>query len=403
MNSVLIVGGGIAGVSTAVALRAGGFEGEITLIDEGEFPYDRPPLSKEYLAGARDLKQIALQPPEWYDDQHIRLINRTRVVALHAGEGAVELADGTFKHADRIVLATGGTAAHPPIPGVEGSRVHTLRTAADADRLRSVLAPGARLLIVGAGLIGAETASTATGLGCEVVLADPDVRPLAKVLGPELADWLHAQHAPRGIETVLDAVDSFTTSSSGIWARFRGRSAPEHFDAVLLAVGMAPRTELAHAAGLELERGIVVDERHTSSHPAVSAVGDPARIRTGGVLHPPAEHWEAAQIDAAHAAAGILGIEPPAPSTPWFWTDRHGRHVEAVGRLADAERTVLRGAFSDPSFSVFGIVGDHVTAAASVDDSNAVRAARRLIDRRIPVDAARLADPGTNLRALLRG
>ncbi|HWG28585.1 MAG TPA: FAD-dependent oxidoreductase [Actinospica sp.] len=403
MSGVLIVGGGIAGVSTAAALRAGGFDGDVTLVDEGEFPYDRPPLSKEYLAGARDVKQLALQPPEWYDEQRIQLINRTRATALHGAEGAVELDSGAVLRADRVVLATGGHAARPPIPGADNDRVHVLRTLADADRLRAALNPGARVLVVGAGLIGAETASTMTGLGCEVVIADPEARPLEPVLGPEFAAWLHGQHAVRGIETVQQTITSFGKQPNGIRAYFGGGRAPEDFDAVLLGVGMVPRVELAKSAGLVVERGIVVDARHASSHPNVLVVGDPARMRVSGVLHPSAEHWDAAQVDGARAAAAILGTAPPPASAPWFWTDRHGRHIEAVGRLAEAERAVLRGAFADPSFSMFGLVGDHVVAAASVDEPNAVRTARRLIDRRIPVDASRLADTGTNLRTLLRG
>lgn len=366
VNGVLIVGGGISGVTTAAELRAGGFDGEVTLVDEGEFPYDRPPLSKEYLAGTRDFKQIALQPPEWYDDQRIRLVNRARVTALRSGESGVELGDGLLLHAERVVLATGAVPLRPPIPGITSDRVHTLGSVADADRLRAALGPGIRLLIVGAGLIGAEVASTATDLGCEVMLADPVATPLAGVLGEALATWLHGRHAARGVETVHGAVSEFEDGIGGIRAHYSNSRATESFDVVLVGVGVTPRAELGHGG-----------ER--------------------------VEHWEAAQVKGRNAAADILGVPAPAASVPWFWTDRHGRHVEAVGRLADAETTVVRGSFEDNSFAVFGLAGDQVIAAASVDDSNAVRVARRLIERRIPVDAGRLADASVNLRTLLRG
>lgn len=395
---MVIVGGGVAGVSTVAALRAGGFDGDLTLVDAGEFPYDRPPLSKEYLAAGKDLKQIALRPPYWYDEQRVRLINQSTVTALRPGH--VELAGGLLLRADRVVLATGGGAARPPIPGAGSPRVHVLRTAEDADRLRAALTPGARLLVVGAGLIGAEVAATAAGLGCEVVLADPVAAPLAAALGPELAAWLHGLHARRGIVTVCAGVASFEEIRGGIQARFSSGFEPARvFDAVLLGVGMVPATGLAAPAGLAVQRGVLVDDRQVTSNPAVLAVGDAARPRHG----PRAEHWDAAQHDGARAAAAILGTRPPAPVTPWFWTDRHGLHVEVAGHMEAAHHVVVRGSFDDPAFSVFGLRDGLVVAAASVDDPNAVRAARRMIDRRVPADPGRLSDPSVNLRALLRG
>ncbi|MFD6301846.1 NAD(P)/FAD-dependent oxidoreductase, partial [Streptomyces sp. NPDC060223] len=395
----VIVGGGIAGVSTAGSLRSGGFDGDLTLVDVGDFPYDRPPLSKDFLAGTKDIKQIALQPSQWYDDQRIRLVNRTAVTALRPREARVELADGTLLPADRVVLATGGRAARPPIPGIGSERVHVLRTAGDADRLRTALVPGAAVLVVGAGLIGAEVASTALQLGCEVTLVDPLAAPLEPVLGPELAGWLHDLHTGKGVTTVRAAVESFTDRGEHIEVRFRGRSGEWSYAVVVVGVGMVPQTALAEQAGLEVGRGIVVDSGQVTSNPAVLAVGDPARTRREAR----AEHWEAAQHDGARAAATLLGSDAPAPTAPWFWTDRHGRHVEAVGHMEWADRTVVRGSFDDPAFSVFGLRDGHVVAAAAVDDSTAVRAARRMIDRRVPADAGRLTDLSVNLRSLLRG
>lgn len=396
---IVVVGGGVAGVSTAAALRAGGFDGELTLVDAGEFPYDRPPLSKAYLAGDTDLKDLALRPPQWYDEQDVRLVTATAVAALRPAEGGVELADGRLLPADRVVLATGGGAARLPVPGAAGERVHVLRTAGDADRLRAALAPGARLLVVGAGLIGAEVASTAADLGCQVVLADPVAVPLAAALGAELASWLHGLHARRGVVTVQAGVESFAPAEDGVEARFPGGLAPRVFDAVVLGVGMVPETALAAAAGLETDRGVVVDTRQVTSNPAVLAVGDAARTRGRS----PSGHWESARHDAARAAAAVLGAPPPEPAAPWFWTDRHGRHVEAVGHMPSAGQIVVRGSFDDPRFALFGLRDGLVVAAASVDDPNAVRAARRLIERRKPADAGRLSDPSVNLRTLLRG
>ncbi|MGI5489524.1 NAD(P)/FAD-dependent oxidoreductase [Microtetraspora malaysiensis] len=402
VGRVVVVGGGVAGVSTVAALRSGGFDGELTLVDAGEFPYDRPPLSKEFLAGKKDLQQIALQPPQWYDDQAVRLVNRAVVTALRPDLAAVELAGGGTLPADRVVLATGGHAARPPIPGGDDPRVHVLRTAEDAAGLRAALVPGARVLVVGGGLIGAEVASTAVDLGCEVLLADPAPRPLAGAFGDEIAAWLHGLHARRGVTTVHAAVESFASAAGGLEVRLTGEDEARVVDVAVLGVGMVPETSLAAAAGLDVDRGIVVDEHQVTSNPAVLAVGDPVRTRRDGALLPRTEHWEAARLDGERAAAAILGRTAPAASAPWFWTDRHGLHVEAVGDLASADRVVVRGLLGEPPFSAFGLRGDHVVGAVAVEDSTAVRAARRMIDRAIPVDPVPLADTAVELKKLLR-
>ncbi|MBV6763100.1 oxidoreductase C-terminal domain-containing protein, partial [Rhodococcus opacus] len=192
-------------------------------------------------------------------------------------------------------------------------------------------------------------------------------------------------------------------SNSGIAAHLSGESQTRMFDVVVLGVGMVPETGLAAAAGLEVDRGIVVDSGQLTSNPAVLAVGDPTRVRRGDVLAPRAEHWEAAQHDGQRAAATILGLPAPAATASWFWTDRHHRHVEGVGHMSDAEHVVIRGDFDAPAFSAFGLRAGLVVGAVAVDDSNAVRAARRMIDRAVIVDPQRLADTATDLRKLLRG
>jgi 3-phenylpropionate/trans-cinnamate dioxygenase ferredoxin reductase component len=401
-DRIVVVGGGIAGVSTIAALRSGGFDGELTLVDAGEFPYDRPPLSKDYLAGHTEFKSIALQSPQWYSDKQVRLITGSTVAALRTDTGAVELGDGSMLPADRVVLATGGRAARPPIPGADSPRVHVLRTAEDADRLRAALTPGARLLIVGAGLIGAEVASTAIALGCEVLLADPISPPLAAAFGVDVAAWLHDLHDAHGVETVHGAVEAFHDTGDAILATLSGEANPRRFDAVVLAVGMVADTTLADGAGLHVDRGIVVGPDHLTSNPAVLAVGDAARTRVNGVFARRSEHWEAAQNDGQRAAATILGTPAPADTAPWFWTDRHGVHVEVVGELDAADQCIARGTIGEPPFSVFGLRSGRVVGAVCVDGSSAVRAARRMIDRGITVEATQLGDAATDLRKLVR-
>ena len=252
VSSVVVVGGGIAGVSTVAELRKHGYVGDLTLLSADPIPYDRPPLSKEYLAGRRDLESIALQAPEWYAEQRIDLVGGTVAVALRPDTGEVELSDGRVLTADRIVLATGGRAVRPSL-GEVGPSIHVLREVGDADGLRTQLVPGARLLIVGAGLIGAEVASTARGLGAEVVLVDPLAPPLAAAVGTEVATWLHGLHTDHGVEALTTTVETLLETRTGVAAQLKGEPDSREFDAVLLAVGLVPETGLAESAGLDME------------------------------------------------------------------------------------------------------------------------------------------------------
>ncbi|MEU6133496.1 FAD-dependent oxidoreductase [Nocardioides sp. NPDC047086] len=399
---MVVVGGGIAGVSTVAELRKGGYAGELVLVSADAVPYDRPPLSKAYLAGEKSLDAIALQHPDWYADQQVLLVGGTVAVAVRPEVGEVELADGRVLSADRIVLATGGRAVRPAFGEVRrDAPVHVLRDVADADRLRTQLVPGARLLIVGGGLIGAEVASTARGLGAEVVLVDPLDPPLAAAVGTEVARWLHGLHAEHGVEALTTTVETLLETRAGVAVQLKGEPDSREFDAVLVAVGLVPETGLAEAAGLETSRGILVDSGQVTSHPSVLAVGDCARLRD----HRRAEHWEAAQRDGARAAATILQSEPLPATAPWWWSDRYGLHVEGVGemRSADAEhRTVVRGVVGEPPFAAFTLRGERVVGAVTVDDPAATKAVRRLIDRGVDVRPADLADPAQNLRTLLR-
>lgn len=401
-EKVVIVGGGIGGVSTAAALRAGGFSGEVVLVDDGEVPLDRPPLSKDYLAGTRSRHEIALEQPEWYDDHDVRLLARARVTSLRPGEGVVETEDGMMLRADRVVLATGGRAARPPIPGADSERVHVLRTVDDADRLRAAVGSGTRVLVVGAGLIGAEVTSTLAGLGADVTLIDAVAPPLAGTVGESVAQWLHDVHRARGVTVHQCRVERLELVGDGLRAHFGDGQGSADVDRVVLAVGMVPETSLAQAAGIATGRGVVVDPDQVTSNPAVLAIGDATELRVGGVVRPRGEHWEAARLDGERAAATILGAPRPAPTAGWFWTDRHGLHVEVVGEMA-AGRLVVRGILGSPPFSAFAVRDGVVVGAVAVDDSKVVRAARRLIDRAVPVDAEALADPSTDLRRLLRG
>jgi len=215
---------------------------------------------------------------------------------------------------------------------------------------------------------------------------------------------MHAEHTRRGINVLQAGVESISDRDGGVQVALTGGHEPARFDAVLMAVGMTPAVELARTAGLEVDGGIIVDHgQTTTTNPAVLAVGDPSRRKLpDGHTAPRSEHWEAAEHDANRAAATVLGQRQPAEQVSWFWTDRHGHHIEVVGKMSNADEVVHRGTIGDPTFSVIGLRDGYVVSAVAVDSTMVVRAARRMIDRQIRVDPLALADSSVDPRKLLR-
>ncbi|MBV1778036.1 FAD-dependent oxidoreductase [Paeniglutamicibacter sp. ABSL32-1] len=401
IESILIVGGGLAGFTVAQNLRARGYAGSLQIIDPAGIPYDRPPLSKGYLLGDKDAAAIELAPASWFAEHRIGLVPAT-VRALALEPLGVELEDGAVLQADRLVLATGGSARPLPIPGGELDSVLVLRDRQDADRLRASIAPGTRLAIVGAGLIGAEVASSALALGAEVTLIDPVETPLVPAVGPELARRLHAMHAGAGITVIHGTPAGITRTGTGHRIELADGRVIE-CDEVLVGIGITPNTALAEAAGLQTDNGVLVDENQRTSRPGVYAVGDMARTRRpDGTLARRGEHWEHAMNTGATAAAAILAQEPPVHGASWFWSDRHGTHVEGVGDMNADGTTILRIHDGEP-VAAFRVAADGtMLGAAALDGGLTIKAARRIIDRGIIVPAEALADPGVPLRKLAR-
>lgn len=401
---VVVVGGGVAGVSTVTALRRLGHHGPLVLLEAGGPPHDRTPLSKGYLQGTTGEDDVRLYPGAWYAEHDVELRTGVRADRLHPDRAVLDLGDGSELGYDALVLAQGATARALPVPG--GTAALTLRTLDDARRLRPRLRPGHHLVVVGAGLIGAEVSATAVGLGLRVGLVDPDPLPLAAAVGTTVARVLHADHARHGVEVLRAGVVELVAEGERtrvVLDDGRGVVA----DAVLSATGLRSSDDLARGAGLDVsaDGGALVDEAQRTSAPGVLAVGDgAARRRPDGTAAPAAGHWDAARLDGETAAAVLLGQDPPARPAPWFWTDRYGRHVEVVGEpTAGGAREVRRGEPGDGPFAVLAWRDGHLVGAVSVDEPRVARAARRLVERRTPVDADALADPAADLRALARG
>ena len=396
-RSVAVIGAGPAGFSAAAELRRRGFAGRIQLLDPAGTPYDRPPLSKAYLAGGSDAS-LALAEEPWYETNSVQ-VTAAAAAQIDPDSGTAVLAGGGEIQADVLLLATGGTARKLPFPG--SGLLHTLRSRSDAEALRARLGAGRSLVIIGAGLIGAEVAATAVACGTAVVVIDPVPVPLVPAVGPELAAYLHSLHAQGGVTSVT-ALPVDVVADGGALSVLLEDGTSVAADTVLAAVGMVPDTALATAAGLAVDDGVVVDRAGRTSHPRVFAAGDAVRRRVDGVVERRSEHWDAAVRSGQAAAAGILGQEPPQDAVPWFWTDRYGVHAEAVGDMSANGSSVQRGE-PGPGYTVFRIAPDGTLAgAAGVDAGNSLRAARRLIALGKPVDAADLADRAVDLRRLLR-
>lgn len=399
-GNVIIVGAGLAGYSAAQQLRALGHEGQITLVDAEAASYDRPPLSKHLFDEKFTIDSLAFATAEKLASQNIDTRFGRTVVQVDQDPGAVTLDDGTVLTGNTILLTVGGRARSLPIPGADLPGVHVLRTFTDAVAIRERATPDSKTVVIGAGLIGAELASSLHHAGAAVTLVDPVEVPLVPAVGAKLAEHLHAMHAANGVNVVVGVTAEIAQADGRLVVKV-DHGPRLDADLVVIGIGLTPNVELAEAAGLEVDNGVLVDENYRTSAANVYAAGDVARRRTlDGVLERREEHWEAAQLSGQHAAFGMLGLEIPSRGAPWFWSDRHGVHLEAVGRLHGSGEVVVREGDRHPA--VFLVEDGLLVGAAAVDDNNLVRAARRLIDQRVPVIPAELADPSVALRSLLR-
>ncbi|GAB3688206.1 NAD(P)/FAD-dependent oxidoreductase [Saccharopolyspora tripterygii] len=403
VRSVTVVGGGLAGFTVARELRARGFDGTLRIVDPQGLPYDRPPLSKAYLSREAEAASLHLAPPDWYADNEVEVIEGSaEKIAVDCG--SVVLAGGSGLNSDAVVLATGGRARRLPVPGGDLPGVVSLRDRADADALRESLRPGVRLTIIGAGLIGAEVASTATKAGARVTLVDPVPVPLAPAVGAELADELHGMHTAHGVEIIEGVPERIVADGAELLVDVERRQGRGRVvaDVVLTAIGIDVDTTLPDSAGLAVDAGIEVDVAGRTSNPAVWAAGDGVRTRSAdGTLHRRSEHWEAAMLSGTAVACSILDEEISARPPAWFWTDRYGVHVEAVGSMAAPGSTVLRR--SDAQQVAFRLDNDGVlVGCAAIDAGKVLRAAKRLIMRGARVGADELADPTVDLKKVGR-
>jgi 3-phenylpropionate/trans-cinnamate dioxygenase ferredoxin reductase subunit len=404
----VIVGGGLAGAKAVEALRDNDFDGDIILFaDEMHPPYERPPLSKEYLAGKKSLAEFTVHDTDWYRDNHVDLQLGARVTSLDAPGHTAGLADGTAVTYDKLLLATGSAARRPPIPGSGADGVYYLRTYDDAVELNSVLTEGSSLAVVGAGWIGLEVAAAARQRGVDVTVVEAANQPLAAALGETVGEVFANLHRENGVDLRLQAqVDEIeTTNGTATGLRLRDGSTIAA-DAVLVAVGAKPNVELAEGAGLAMgDGGVLADASLRTSDPDIYAVGDIAaaehplfhtRIRT--------EHWANALKQPAVAVAGMLGRPGEYAELPYFFTDQYDLGMEYVGYAPGCERVVFRGDVDGREFVAFWLDGeDRVLAGMNVNVWDVLDDVKALIRSKAPVDVGRLADTGSPLADLVGG
>ena len=405
-STFVIVGGGLAGAKAAEGLRGNDFDGHIQLFAaEEHLPYERPPLSKEYLAGKKTLADFTVDPSSWYRDHNVELLLGTAVSAVDPGAHTVSLPDGSTVRYDKLLLATGSSSRRPPIPGSDSTGVHYLRTIDEAAALDAALTSGSSLAIVGAGWIGMEVAASARTRGVEVTVVEAAELPLQSALGPEVGRIFAALHRDHGVDLRLGATVQEITTADGAATGLRlGDGSTVDADAVLVAVGAAPNIGLAERAGLALaDGGVRVDSALRSSDPDIFAVGDIAaaehplfgtRIRT--------EHWANALNQPAVAAAAMLGKPAEYTNLPYFFTDQYDLGMEYVGHAVDYQRVVFRGDVDRREFVAFWLDADHrVLAGMNVNIWDVLDDVKALIRSRNPVDPDALADPGRPLGTLL--
>ncbi|HKG62685.1 MAG TPA: FAD-dependent oxidoreductase [Solirubrobacteraceae bacterium] len=379
-KTFVIVGGGLAAAKAAETLREEGFDGRIVVVaEEDRLPYERPPLSKSYLAGESPFSDAVVHDEAFYGERDVELLRGSRAAALDPGARAVTLADGGRLEFDRLLIATGALPKRPPIEGADGERVLTLRSVADADAIKAAVAGGGRLVIVGGGWIGCEVAASARGLGASVTVVEQAGTPLEAVLGPRLGAFFGDLHRSHGVELLTGAgVERITDGGRGV-ALVGGRTVEA--DAVLLAVGVAPATALAESAELAVDDGILVDELLRTSADDVFAAGDVASMQHARYGRIRVEHWDNAIGQGQAAARSMLGNGEPYAKLPYFFTDQYDLGMEYVGHHGRSDELTIRGSLEDSSFRAYWTAPDgHITAAMHVNDWDAIDPMRELVE-----------------------
>lgn len=403
VNTCVVVGANMTGGRAVEALRRAGFQGRVVLIgEEPERPYNRPPLSKEFLLEDYPEEKLYYRPPEYYEEQQIELRLGVRATRLDAEGRVVELESGERIPFDRLLIATGASVRRLNVPGADLDGIHYLRTVRDAKRIQAELQSGRRVVIVGAGFIGAEIAASCRQRGLEVTMVEILQAPLQQALGEEVGRICGEFHRGQGVHLVM---------GEGVQA-FRGNERVHHVvtasgreipcDFVVVGIGVVPETRWLADSGVQLENGVVVDEYCETNIPGIFAAGDIANWwhpRLGERLR--VEHETNAQNQGMVAAQNMLGQRTVYDTVPYVWSDQYDLHLQYVGHATHWDQVVIRGSVDSRAFTVFYLVGSQVRAALTVNRPRDLTPLRQLIQAQATATVEQLADEQVDLRSLL--
>ena len=396
-NAYVIVGASLAGAKAAEGLREQGYDGPVVLIgEETDRPYERPPLSKDYLLGKADRETMFVHPLAWYAEHDIDLRLGARVTGLDPAAHEVTLADGSRIGYAKLLLATGSTPRHLTIAGAGAGGVLYLRRVGDSDHLRATFATASRVAVIGAGWIGLETAAAARAAGVEVTILEAAELPLLRVLGREAAQVFAGLHRDHGVDLRFGVQVAEITASDGLADGVRladGTHVPA--DAVIVGVGITPNVQLAEAASLEVRNGIVTDARLQTSDPDIYAAGDVASAYHPVLgKHIRVEHWFNALSQPQAAARAMLGQDAVYDKIPYFYTDQYDLGMEYAGYVEPGgyDLVVFRGDVPEREFIAFWLSGGRVLAGMNVNIWDVNDTIQAVVRGGASVDAARLAD-----------
>ena len=401
---VLIVGGGHGGAQAAIALRGAGFEGSIAIVGrETEMPYERPPLSKEYLAQERAFERLYIRPAEYWREKAVDLLLGRTVISVDPQDHAVECQDGARIGYGKLIWAAGGDPRALPLPGAELPGVHAVRDREDVDAIMAELPGVARIVVIGGGYIGLEAAAVFSKLGKQVTLLEALPRVLARVAGEELSGFYEADHRAHGVDLrVNQQIEALEGEGRVSGVRLRSGELLSA-DLVIVGIGIIPCVEPLIAAGAEGSNGVLVDAQCRTTLPDVFAIGDCAahanRFADGAVIR--LESVQNANDMAQTVAKTICGEETEYAATPWFWSNQYDLKLQTVGLSTGYDQAVLRGDPASRKFSVVYLKGGKVVALDCVNNARDYSHGRKLVELGIAVDAEELADAGRQLKEWL--